>query len=1224
MATVRELQASFVAKADGMKATISELEQKMGSLQKKSEQAAKGMNNKWTSAGKNLQDQGAKITATGDKVQGFGTKWTKVTAVVGAAAIGLGGSLLALTNKVTANAEQIGISADQMGVSTDFYQEMSYWAEENGLSQEQMEKAVGRLNQRMGRAAQGNEKYTKALEALGINMHDVRDGTLSTEDAFAQSISSLSGMSNKQEQAALATELFGTKMARQLLPALQDGSLSIEDAKKKAQELGIVMSEDQIKASEKFQASWREIKSSLGVVGREIALNVMPYFQSFADWTISNMPQIKNTISNAMKTIGNSIKDAVDWFRELSPQAKKLIGISAGMAVALGPVAIGVGKLIKVLGSLVTIVGSASVFIGKFGGFLPMLRAGFAALTGPVGLTVAAIALLTTGVILAYKKFKPFRDLVHKVKDSFIAAYEGVKTFLTTNETLLSMVDSIKSGFQTMKDLVKQAIGAVVSFFKEKISDMKAFWDSEGSSFLEAFSNIFKGIWTVTEPIIKLVVSLIKSSLPVIQTIFKTTFTIILEIVKQVWSNIKGVIDGGLQIIMGLIKTFSGLFTGDFSKMWEGVKDIFSGAIKFIWNFVQLTFFGKLAKGVGSFVKLFSSKISGMWTGIKTVFSTVIKWIVEFVKNRFTSMRNTVNTITTGTKNIINKIWNGILSFFKNIIKGIVDFVKTRFTNLKNNTTNQFNAVRDMAKRVWTGIKNNIVNPVKSGVNWAIKKFTDFKNSVSTTFKNIKDNVFGYVSDMIGKVKAMPGTMKKGIQNGAGKVKEGMLTIGRRMVDGITSGVNGVIAGVEWVMKKFDSDKKLPRMNPATTPGIKGWYARGTKGHPGGDAVMGDGTGSNAGNELVNLPSGKSFLSADEPTLYPDLPKGTEVLPAKITKKIIPQYKDGIFSKIGKAAKSGYNTVKGGMDATKDLGKIGAKKGKDVALDVWDYAKKPGKLLNLALSKLGINAPDASSLIGKIAKGGFNKVKNSGVDYIKDIFKKEEEAGAGPAPSGGASGWKKLIVKAAARMSQSVSSGEINGIIKQIQLESGGNQKTVQSNAVWDVNTAAGNPAQGLLQYIPQTFDAYKVPGHNSIKSGYDQLLAFFNNSNWRSDLPYGKSGWGPTGARKYADGAFGIDQKQLAWIADSGWAESIISHDPAKKARSHKIWQKTGDELGFTGTNKKEGDKEILSQLERIAEAVEQDQDLSVVMDSRVVGNLVEPHVTNRQDRKNYRKRKS
>ncbi|WP_158681491.1 hypothetical protein, partial [Microbulbifer pacificus] len=75
-------------------------------------------------------------------------------------------------------------------------------------------------------------------------------------------------------------------------------------------------------------------------------------------------------------------------------------------------------------------------------------------------------------------------------------------------------------------------------------------------------------------------------------------------------------------------------------------------------------------------------------------------------------------------------------------------------------------------------------------------------------------------------------------------------------------------------------------------------WATGTpaSGHPGGNALLGDGVGFNAGSELVTLPNGKMFLSADKPTIYPDLPKGTQVLPAFKTKslmKSMPKYANG-------------------------------------------------------------------------------------------------------------------------------------------------------------------------------------------------------------------------------------------------------------------------------------------------------------------------------------------
>ncbi|MEB7800404.1 peptidoglycan DD-metalloendopeptidase family protein [Staphylococcus xylosus] len=114
--------------------------------------------------------------------------------------------------------------------------------------------------------------------------------------------------------------------------------------------------------------------------------------------------------------------------------------------------------------------------------------------------------------------------------------------------------------------------------------------------------------------------------------------------------------------------------------------------------------------------------------------------------------------------------------------------------------------------------------------------------------------------------------------------------------------------------------------------------------------------------------------------------------------------------------------------------------------------------------------------------------------------------------------WKSTIKKAAKKMKVNLSGSELNGIVAQIQRESNGDAGVTQGN-IGDINNLRGTPAQGLLQYVPSTFKSYAMKGHTNIKSGYDQLLAFFNNKNWRKDLPYGRSGWGPSGGRRYATG---------------------------------------------------------------------------------------------------------
>ena len=148
--------------------------------------------------------------------------------------------------------------------------------------------------------------------------------------------------------------------------------------------------------------------------------------------------------------------------------------------------------------------------------------------------------------------------------------------------------------------------------------------------------------------------------------------------------------------------------------------------------------------------------------------------------------------------------------------------------------------------------------------------------------------------------------------------------------------------------------------------------------------------------------------------------------------------------------------------------------------------------------------------------------------------------------------WRGTIRKAAKRMKVKLTKAEENGIVAQIARESNGDAGVTQGN-IGDINNLRGTPAQGLLQYVPSTFKSYAVKGHGNIKSGYDQLLAFFNNKNWRRDLPYGKSGWGPTGGRRFATGGL-INSPGWYNIAEGGHPEWVIPTDPSRNSDAMKL----------------------------------------------------------------------
>ncbi|KID42836.1 putative membrane metalloendopeptidase [Levilactobacillus brevis] len=219
----------------------------------------------------------------------------------------------------------------------------------------------------------------------------------------------------------------------------------------------------------------------------------------------------------------------------------------------------------------------------------------------------------------------------------------------------------------------------------------------------------------------------------------------------------------------------------------------------------------------------------------------------------------------------------------------------------------------------------------------------------------------------------------------------------------------------------------------------------------------------------------------------------------------------------------GGSSTKGWLDVTRLHGNYGNKEKK---------SKTSGALTKLVTKQLG----------------------KSAAKWITDKLATEVDGGAGGASYGGSA----MIEKAAKAMHVKLSASELATIKSVIMHESGGSATVTQK--VHDVNSAAGHPAQGLLQFIPSTFKSYAVKGHNNILSAYDQLLAMFNDSNWRHDVHTG--GWGPSGHARFENGGFSKKHK-LAEISEGNKLEAIVPMAPDKKQRRKDIMNKIDDYTG-------------------------------------------------------------
>lgn len=275
-------------------------------------------------------------------------------AAVVAIVIKLEKKLMDVTKETAAAAKELEALSLQTGVSTTDLQAFQYAEDFIGVSSDQLADSLKDLTTKMSDAANGNEETAAKFDQLGVSIYDAQGNLRSSYDVFLDVIDGLGEMSNQAERDALAMSLIN-ESAQQLNPLIEQGSGSLKKYAAEAENVGYILSNDQLKALTAVDEAQNRLLKSQEAVSKQISAEYAPYMSDALNETRELIEKVGTALidSGAVEAFGSILDSAVSLLEPLGdltadilpPLGTLLQGIAGTLAWAADTINLIVGLL---------------------------------------------------------------------------------------------------------------------------------------------------------------------------------------------------------------------------------------------------------------------------------------------------------------------------------------------------------------------------------------------------------------------------------------------------------------------------------------------------------------------------------------------------------------------------------------------------------------------------------------------------------------------------------------------------------------------------------------------------------------------------------------------------------------------------------------------------------------------------------------------------------------